>query len=72
MKAQNGSEAEVFKFFRINLDKLQSSLLLNSMFHAFWERQKGQIMRYAFYPYLLYFSVALFYYLECMLFGIED
>ena len=36
IQAEKGSSADLFKFFRSNLDKLHGSLLLDAIFNAFW------------------------------------
>ena len=40
------------------------------MFAAFWEDQQRLILRYAFFPFLFYFTTAQIYYFECMLTGV--
>ena len=70
--AENGTRADIFKFFQNNLEKMQDSMLLNAIFTAFWTHQQRQILIYAFVPYLIYFAVANFYYYQCLLAGVSN
>lgn len=67
ISAEKGSQADLFKFFRLYLDKLHGSLLLDAIFNSFWSHQQKLILKYAFFPYLAYFTIVNFYYYECML-----
>lgn len=61
-----GTTADLFEFFRNNLEKLSGSLLPDVIFQAFWKEQQQLIQRMIFYPYVVFFIVSNIYYLEIM------
>lgn len=66
MDKETGTPADLFNFFRQNLEKLNGCLLLDVIFYTFWQEQQQLIKRYCFYPFILYLFISQIYYLEFM------
>ena len=57
---------QLFKVIKPQMQMLQGSVLLDAIFMHFWREEKKLITWRAFIPFLTYFILANFYYMQCM------
>ena len=62
----------LFELFDKWQDEFLDTDLLDAMFTHIWKEERRMIMYFIFYPFLLYFIVALVYYYECLLKDVQS
>ena len=67
MEPEKNKETDMFQFMRLNLIKLQGTLVFDAIFTAFWDEQQRLIVKYFFVPFFVYFVFSNFYFTQCLL-----